>query len=195
MPEVPEGNPPNPVSAQSPVPPAPTAAPKPAPVPWECTLVEQLKNAYGDGIRDAGAFAGQNYLVVDRSVCHDVLLNLYESGYASLVDLTAVHYPKDELPFEIVWILHSMSANERVRVKARFADGEAVPTATDRWIGANWMEREVYDMFGVRFAGHPDLRRILMPEEWTGHPLRKDYAPDLQDVAWVQKNLGIESGQ
>jgi NADH-quinone oxidoreductase subunit C len=158
--------------------------------------VEQLKNKFGDAILNATTFAGQNYIVVDRAVCHDVLLSLYErSAYTSLVDLTAVHYPKDELPFEMVWILHSISSNQRVRVKARFADGEQVPTSTDRWIGANWMEREVFDMFGIRFAGHPDLRRILMPEEWTGYPLRKDYAPDLQDVAWVRKNLGIESGQ
>jgi len=151
---------------------------------------------FGSGIRDAATFAGQNYLVVDRSVCHEVLLNLSgQPDYTSLTDLTAVHYPKDELPFEMVWILFSMSANERVRVKARFADGEEVPTVTDRWVGANWLEREVFDMFGIRFAGHPDLRRILLPEEWTGYPLRKDYGAHQQDTDWVRKNLGIESGQ
>jgi NADH-quinone oxidoreductase subunit C len=197
MPEVPEGNPPNPVAAQTPPAAAPpAAAPKPAPKPWDCELVQQLKSAYGSGIRDAATFAGQSYLLVDRAVCHDVLLNLYEqSGYTSLTDLTAVHYPKDELPFEIVWILFSMATNERVRVKARFAEGESAPTVTDRWVAANWMEREVYDMFGVRFTGHPDLRRILMPDEWTGHPLRKDYDPHQQDDEWVRKNLGIESGR
>ncbi len=88
-----------------------------------------------------------------------------------------------------------MSSKERVRVKARFAEGEEVPTATDLWAAANWMEREVYDMFGVRFAGHPDLRRILLPEDWTGYPLRKDYDLQKQDTDWVRKNLGIESGQ
>lgn len=201
MPEVPEGNQPSAVPAQAaataaPALGVPAAAPKPAPQPWDCELVQQLKNAYGSGIHDAATFAGQNYLVVDRAVCHDVLLSLYQhSGYNSLTDLTAVHYPNDELPFEIVWILFSMAGNERVRVKARFADGESAPTVTDLWVGANWMEREVYDMFGVRFAGHPDLRRILMPDEWTGHPLRKDYDPHKQDDEWVRKNLGIESGQ
>jgi NADH-quinone oxidoreductase subunit C len=63
----------------------------------------------------------------------------------------------------------------RVRVKARVADGEAVPSVAGIWAAANWLEREVWDMFGVRFDGHPDLRRILMPEEWQGHPQRKDY--------------------
>ena len=177
--------------------PAAPAAPKPpTKLPWESALVDQLRGVFGSGIREAATYAGQNYLVVDGSICHQVLLSLNEqSGFHSLTDLTAVHYPKDEKPFEMVWILFSMTANERVRVKARFAEGEEVPTATDRWAGANWMEREVYDMFGIRFAGHPDLRRILLPDEWTGHPLRKDYGVQQQDAVWVQKNLGIESGQ
>jgi NADH-quinone oxidoreductase subunit C len=159
-------------------------------------MVDELKNTYGEGILDSSSYLGQNYLVVDRSVCHPVLGALRDKfGFTSLTDLTAVHYPKDEKPFEIVWILYSMSAEERVRVKARFAEGDEVPTLTDLWVGANWLEREVYDMFGVRFAGHPNLRRILMPDEWTGHPLRKDYGVEQQDGAWVRKNLGIESGQ
>jgi NADH-quinone oxidoreductase subunit C len=168
----------------------------PTNAPWESAVVERLRSAFGAGILQAATYAGQNYLVVDGSICHEVLVSLHaESGFHTLTDLTAVHYPKDELPFEIVWIVFSMTSNERVRVKARFADGAEVPTATDRWEAANWMEREVFDMFGVRFAGHPDLRRILLPDEWTGYPLRKDYAVQQQDTVWVQKNLGIESGQ
>ena len=216
MPDVPEGNLPEPASEKAPVTPvaaapataaapaaptaaapaAPAAAPKPATVPWESALVAQLRSVYGAAIQTAATFAGQNYLVVDRSVCHEVLGTLYEAaGYTFLTDLTAVHYPKDALPIEMVWILYSMADEQRVRVKARFADGEEVRSVTGRWAGANWMEREVYDMFGVRFAGHPDLRRILLPEDWTGHPLRKDYGLRQQDTDWVQKNLGIESGQ
>ncbi len=144
MSEVPEGNPPSPALEKTPAAPAPVAAsPKPAPVPWDCAEVQQLKSVYGPGICEATTFAGQNYFVVDRTICHDVLRTLDEQmGYHCLTDLTAVHYPKDELPFEMVWILYSMSANERVRVKARFAEGEEVPTATDLWAAANWMERE-----------------------------------------------------
>src|ERR1039458_3224112 len=202
MPEVPEESQPKPVSETAPAPAAPAAAapkpaaPKPAAEAWECAMVDGLKRLYGPGILEAATYLGQNYLVVDRSVCHELLCTLRQQfGYASLTDLTAVHYPKDALPFEMVWILYSMPSEERVRVKARFAEGEEVPTLTDQWVGANWMEREVYDMFGVRFAGHPDLRRILLPDDWTGFPLRKDYGLQLQDNDWVRKNLGIESGQ
>jgi NADH-quinone oxidoreductase subunit C len=201
MSEVPEENLPKPVSEKPPAPAAPAAAapaaaPKPAAVPWASATVDSLKSAYGPGILEAATYLGQNYLVVDRSVCHQVLAALrLQHGYASITDLTAVHYPKDALPFEMVWILYCMPNETRVRVKARFAEGEEVPTLTDQWVGANWMEREVFDMFGVRFAGHPDLKRILLPDEWTGYPLRKDYDVQLQDSVWVNKNLGIESGQ
>jgi len=197
MSEGPEGNLPEPVPEKTPATPAPAAAaaapvPKPVPLPWDCEMVQQLKAVYGDAIQQASTFVGQNFLVVDRSISRQLC---QQHSYDRLTDLTAVHYPKDELPFEMVWILYSMSNNLRVRVKSRFADGEEVPTITDHWVGANWMEREVYDMFGVRFAGHPDLRRILLPDEWTGFPLRKDYGLDKQDTDWVRKNLGIESGQ
>lgn len=185
-----------PAAAAEAKPAAPPVPPKPAPVAWECAMVDQLKQAYGAGIVNAASYLGQNYLAVNGAVCHEVIRRLRDQfGFTSLTDLTAVHYPKDAQPFEIVWILYSMQKEERVRVKARFAEGEEVPSITDLWVGANWLEREVYDMFGVRFAGHPDLRRILMPEEWTGHPLRKDYGVEQQDKAWVQSHLGIESGQ
>jgi NADH-quinone oxidoreductase subunit C len=75
------------------------------------------------------------------------------------------------------------------------AAGEKVPSVTSVWPTANWLEREIYDMFGVDFEGHPDLKRILLPDEWTGHPLRKDYDILKQDENWVRANLGIESGQ
>jgi NADH-quinone oxidoreductase subunit C len=202
MSDVPQENLPQPAAEQAPKPAAPAAAapapapPKPVAVPWEGALVESLKSAYGPGILEAATYLDQNYLVVDRSVCHQVLSALrLQHGYTMITDLTAVHYPKDPLPFEIVWILYSIPKLARIRVKARFAEGEEAPTLTDQWVGANWMEREVFDMFGVRFAGHPDLRRILLPDEWTGHPLRKDYDVQLQDSIWVKKNLGIESGQ
>jgi len=86
------------------------------------------------------------------------------------------------------------SEQYRHDVGAASAD-ERVPSVQGIWSTANWMEREVYDMFGVVFEGHPDLKRILLPDEWQGHPLRKDYDILTQDTAWVRENLGIESGQ
>ena len=77
--------------------------------------------------------------------------------------------------FDVVYCLYSTPLRHRVRVKVRLADGEAVPTAVPVWPAANWLEREVFDMFGIPFRGHPDLRRILMPDDWQGHPQRKDY--------------------
>jgi NADH-quinone oxidoreductase subunit C len=109
--------------------------------------------------------------------------------------VTAVHYPKREKQFDVVWILYSFEKNERVRVKTMIAENESLPSAVEIWPTCNWLEREVFDMFGIKFEGHPDMKRILLPEEWKGHPLRKDYGIIQQDKEWVQINLGIESGQ
>ena len=90
-------------------------------------------------------------------------------------DATAVDWPTRAQRFDLVYCLYSVPHRHRVRVKARVGEAEAVPSVTGLWPAANWFEREMFDMFGVRFSGHPDLRRILMPEEWQGHPQRKDY--------------------
>ena len=111
------------------------------------------------------------------------------------VDITAVHYPKREKSFDVVWILYAFAHNERIRVKTQIADGESIESAVPLWASANWLEREVFDMFGIQFEEHPDMKRILLPEGWKGHPLRKDYGIIQQDNEWVQINLGIESGQ
>ena len=118
-----------------------------------------------------------------------------EEEFDYLVDVTAVHYPDRERPFEVVWILYSFARNQRVRVKASYGENEAASSVVSLWITANWLEREVFDMFGIRFEGHPDMRRILLPEDWQGYPLRKDYGIIQQDEQWVKINLGIESGQ
>jgi NADH-quinone oxidoreductase subunit C len=93
-----------------------------------------------------------------------------------LSDLTAVDWPaRAEKRFDLVASLYSIRLRQRVRVKARLAESETVPSITGVWPAANWLEREVYDMFGVTFTGHPNLRRLLMPADWQGHPQRKDY--------------------
>jgi NADH-quinone oxidoreductase subunit C len=112
-----------------------------------------------------------------------------------LSDLTAADWPKREKRFEVILNMYSIQKNERLRLKASVAENERVPSVQGVWATANWMEREVFDMFGVVFEGHPELKRILMPDGWIGHPLRKDYDILTQDTAWVRENLGIESGQ
>ena len=92
-----------------------------------------------------------------------------------LSDLTAVDWPTRDRRFDLVLCLYSIPLRQRVRVKVRAAEGETVPSVTGVWPAANWLEREVFDMFGIPFSGHPDLRRLLMPADWQGHPQRKDY--------------------
>ena len=178
-------------------PPAPPAKPAgPVPLPWDSAMVAKLKRQYGSGI-EALTYLGQNYMVVHSSIVRELLQILRdEEQFDYCVDVTAVHYPKREKPFDVIWILYSFPRNERIRVKAQYAaDTEVVSSVTDLWPTANWLEREVFDMFGIRFEGHPDLKRILLPEGWKGYPLRKDHSILQQDNEWVQINLGIESGQ
>ncbi len=189
---------PAPETSKPPVATPAAAPPKPAgpvPVPWSSPLAEKYKGRYGSGL-EALSYLGQNYLTVNRSLIPGILQILRdEDHFDYCVDITAVHYPKREKQFDVLWILYSFPRNERVRVKTQIADGESLPSAVQIWATANWLEREVYDMFGIKFDGHPDLKRILLPDGWKGHPLRKDYGILQQDQEWVQINLGIESGQ
>ncbi len=168
----------------------------PVPEPWESEWVTQLRQQYGSGILEASRYLEQTYLVVDQTIVPEILRRMRDDqGFDYCVDITAVHYPKREQQFDIVYVLYSFPKNERTRVKTRIKDGEHVPSAVAIWETANWLEREAFDMFGIVFDGHPGLKRILLPDEWKGHPLRKDYDILLQDREWVQINLGIESGQ
>ncbi len=174
---------------------APPKAAAPVPAPWDSPLIAKLKRKYGSGV-EALTHLGQNYMVVDRSTIPEILQILRnEEEFDYCVDLTAVHYPTREKQFEVVWVLYSFPRNERIRVKTQIADGESLPSSVPIWATANWLEREVFDMFGIKFDGHPDMKRILLPDGWKGHPLRKDYGILQQDNEWVQINLGIESGQ
>ena len=157
--------------------------------------MKSLRQQYGSGIEGL-RYLGQTYLTVDQSILPEILRRMRDDeGFDYCVDITAVHYPKRELQFDMVYVLYSFPKNERTRVKTRIKDGEHVPSAVSIWETANWLEREVFDMFGIVFDGHPGLKRILLPDEWKGYPLRKDYDILQQDREWVQINLGIESGQ
>jgi NADH-quinone oxidoreductase subunit C len=175
---------------------APAKPAGPTPIPWESAMVARLKGQYGSGIRESNTYLGQNYFVVETSIVSELFEILRDrEQFDYCVDITAVHYPDREKQFDLIWILYSFTRNERIRVKIMIADGESAPSAVSVWATANWLEREVYDMFGIRFDGHPDLKRILLPDGWKGHPLRKDYGIIQQDQEWVRANLGIESGQ
>lgn len=180
--------------------PKPAAPPKAPAVmqttPWEGELPALLGQQFGDRITAFSSYLGQNFLVAAPGSVVEILEFLKtQAGFDYLVDVTAVDYPKRPERFELVYILYSFSRNERIRIKTRIPDGFHPATAVYVHLTANWLEREVFDMFGIEFAGHPDLRRILLPDEWQGHPLRKDTSILAMDNAWVKENLGIESAQ
>lgn len=180
----------------------PEGAPKPpvkkkdeGPKPTDASshpLVKKLKSKFGDAIGDASEFIGQlsvNVTATAIVVVCDFLRTDKETSFDYLSDLTCVHYPiRQDAPFEVVYNLYSISKNERVRLKVQ-TNEEGVETVTSVWPTANWLEREVFDLFGVQFRGHPDLRRLLLPPDWEGHPLRKDYALEFVENQWTEAHL------
>lgn len=174
----------------------PAAPPLPKPEPLDNELVQRLKARFGAAIREATLDRKQAIVLVVVARLRDISEYCRdEEKFNFLTDLTAVDWPKRPQRFDIILNLYSFPKNERLRLKAYAAQEENVPSVCDVWPAANWLEREAYDMFGIIFEGHPDLKRILMPDEWEGHPLRKDYDILKQDTNWVRQNLGIESGQ
>jgi len=164
--------------------------------PLDNEFVTQVRTKFNAALLEAIQDRKQAILLVDRSRLAEIALHLRdEEKFDMLADLTAVDWPKREKRFDVVLNLYSFAKNERLMVKLHAADAEEVPSVVSVWPTANWQEREVFDMFGIVFAGHPDLKRILLPDEWQGYPLRKDYDILQQDTAWVRENLGIESGQ
>jgi NADH-quinone oxidoreductase subunit C len=175
------------------------AAPKPPVVlqtPLDNQLVNQFRAKFGAALLEAIEDRKQAILTVEHARLVEIALYLRdEERFDMLADLTAVDWPKREKRFDVVLDLYSFAKNERLRLKVHAADAEEVPSVVSVWPTADWQEREVYDMFGIIFSAHPNLKRILLPDEWQGYPLRKDYDILQQDTAWVQENLGIESGQ
>jgi NADH-quinone oxidoreductase subunit C len=147
-------------------------------------ILELLRERFGSALVETHAHRGDHTGVVDAGALLAVLAFCRDDARLAcdlLVDLTAVDYSKfagreDGPRFEVVYHLASLRHGHRLRLKTRVdEDDPVVPTASGLWPIANWLEREVWDMFGVRFAGHPDPRRLLLYEEFVGHPLRKDY--------------------
>jgi len=176
--------------------PAAVAPSGPVGEPWTGEIVEALHKTFPEIAIQAFTYLTQNYLIIPRESVVPVAMFLKtELHFNLLADLTAADYPKREKRFEVVYQLYSFSRNERLRVKAPVGEQESIESVIPVWSGADWMEREVYDMFGIRFEHHPNMKRILLPDEWEGYPLRKDYGILQQDERWVRENLHIESGQ
>lgn len=140
-------------------------------------LARTIKDKFPGHVTDAHAFRGDETVIIKREALLEVAAYLRDAlGFEFLMDLTAVDYPDREDRFEMVYHLYSFKTNLRLRLKAPVNGKEPViDSLVPLWSGADWFEREVYDMFGIKFTGHPDLRRILMYDTFEGHPLRKDY--------------------
>ena len=151
--------------------------------------LESVRSALPDALLDAKLFRNETTLIVDRGSIVQVMAYLRDTPgllYNFLSDISAVdYYPEYNRPerFGVSYHLYSMLYNRRLRVKV-FVPEEApeVETVTGIWPGANWLEREIFDMMGINFKGHPDMRRILMPEDWDGHPHRRDYPLGYEQV-------------
>jgi NADH-quinone oxidoreductase subunit C len=155
-------------------------------------LVKKLKEKLGDAVLEASEFLGQLSIAIARERIVEACGTLRdddETPFNYLSDLTCVHYPDNRsAPFQVVYSLYSISKNERVRLNVD-TNAEGVESVTSVWPSADWLEREVYDLFGVVFHNHPDLRRILLPPDWEGHPLRKDYPLEFIENRWTENHL------
>jgi NADH-quinone oxidoreductase subunit C len=136
-----------------------------------------LKGAFPDALLATGEFRDQHWAELRPDRLVDVGRFLRDDPalrFALLLDVTASHWPDEDPPMTVVYHLYSFDRKDRLRLKVRTADRGPVPTLTGVWKSADWNERECYDMFGIVFEGHPDLRRILMPDDYTEHPLRRE---------------------
>ena len=181
--------PPKPPVAAAPKPPAehkpgpPPAPPGPSdPPPPKDVLVPDfitaLQAKLPGVVEQLSYWVGDWTVIVPTERLLDVMHYLREAPDAAFdfcSDVTASDWPSRPKRFDVIYCLYSTRRRHRVRIKARAAEHEPVPSVTSIWPAANWLEREVYDLFGVNFRGHPDRRRILMPDDWQGHPQRKDY--------------------
>jgi NADH-quinone oxidoreductase subunit C len=151
----------------------PSETPIPAPEPYAVQTVNAWRP---EALLDVKEAFGELTLTVQREQIVAACETLRAAGYNFLSDVTCVDWFPSEPRFRVIYHLLSQSRKERVRLKVRVESLDpVVETITSVWPAANFYEREIFDLFGVRFGGHPNMRRILMPEDWQGHPLRKDY--------------------
>ncbi|HTZ16946.1 MAG TPA: NADH-quinone oxidoreductase subunit C [Dissulfurispiraceae bacterium] len=144
------------------------------------SVAKYLREYYPDEVIDMAEFRGQISVIVRKERIKEIMRDLHDTPefcFNFLEDLCGVDYHGDRTwRFEVVYHLYSVKHRHSIRIKALVSESDCnIDSIADVWGAAEWLERECYDMFGIRFAGHPDLRRVLMPEDWRGYPLRKDY--------------------
>jgi len=145
-------------------------------------IIEHIDTQLPGTVTDRHAFRGDQTIVVAKDSFLPLVGLLYREGFQLLVDITAVDWPEREQRFDVVYHWLNLASQERLRVKVPVADGEAMLSLTGRFKTADWFEREVFDMFGVSFEGHPNLKRLLTWDDFPGHPLRKDFPLDGGDA-------------
>jgi NADH-quinone oxidoreductase subunit C len=141
--------------------------------------VEKVRERFGAALRDVVYFRGEDTLLIAPEKIVEVCRFLKEDpemAFDLLLDITGIHYLEREYSYEVVYHLLSLARRRRLRLRVRLGEEGEIDSVIPVWRGADWHEREAYDLVGIRFKGHPDLRRILMPDDFEGHPLRKDFA-------------------
>ncbi len=153
--------------------------------------VSKLRDLFGDTILETVEFRGEQTIFVGLGSLHEVLAKCHEDfGYEMILDISSVDHFGDDPRFEIVYEIATLDDSSHLRIKAAVGEEESVPSVTDIWVGADWHEREVWDMMGIPFTGHPNMKRILMWEGYPYFPLRKDFPlagrpTDMPDVAFT----------
>jgi NADH-quinone oxidoreductase subunit C len=167
-------------------------------------LARMVADALAPDVIERVEFRGETTLVVPPDRILDALRHAQLAGYALLTDLTAIDRHPHEPRFEVVYLLTAPEAaasperaqrveGARLRLKVRVNTDTSVPSATPVWPAANWLEREVFDLFGIRFEGHPDLKRLLLPDDWEGYPLRKDFPLVEEPVEFIGHTPNVPS--
>ena len=159
----------------------------------EGLVLQRLRAQCGEALREVKVWRHETTILLAPADLVRVCRSLKDDAdlafdfLSSVTGVDRLNLPDRTPRFELVYHLYSIPHKRRLRLKVRVDEGEAVPSVTEVWETANWHEREVFDLFGVPFAGHPDLRRILMPDDWEGHPLRKDYPAEASPKWWEEE--------
>lgn len=166
----------------------------PATAASEQSTADLIQQHFDEHIEDISLRLGEQTVVLNAAGLPEVATWLRdERDYAMCIDVTASDCSEQEPRFRVVYHLLSPARRERIRLKVPVSEDTAVvPSVVEIWPGANFFEREVFDMFGIVFEGHPNLKRILMPEDWDGHPLRKDYPLGYEPVAFTHNREQID---